>query len=79
MNGAGIVEGDLVIVERGREPKGGDIVIAEVDGEWTMKYLRREGKTLILEAANPKYPVIRPRTELKLGGVVTAVIRKYHR
>lgn len=79
MSGAGIVEGDLVIVERGREPKGGDIVIAEVDGEWTMKYFRREGKTLVLEAANPKYPAIRPREELKLGGVVTAVIRKYHR
>lgn len=77
MNGAGIVEGDLVIVERGREPKGGDIVIAEVDGEWTMKHFRREGKTVLLEAANPKYPPIRPREELKLGGVVTAVIRKY--
>ncbi|MDD5101338.1 MAG: S24 family peptidase, partial [Syntrophales bacterium] len=71
------VEGDLVIVERGREPKGGDIVIAEVDGEWTMKHFRREGKTVVLEAANPKYPPIRPREELKLGGVVTAVIRKY--
>jgi SOS regulatory protein LexA len=79
MSGAGIVEGDLVIVEKGHEPKSGDIVIAEVDGEWTMKYLRREGKALVLEAANPKYPLIRPQRELKLGGVVTAVIRKYHR
>ena len=78
MSGAGIVEGDLVIVEKGREPKGGDIVIAEVDGEWTMKYFRREGKAVVLEAANPKYPRIRPRTGLKLGGIVTAVIRKYH-
>jgi SOS regulatory protein LexA len=78
MTGAGIVEGDLVIVEKGREPKSGDIVIAEVDGEWTMKYFRREGKAVVLEAANPKYPRIRPRTELKLGGIVTAVIRKYH-
>jgi SOS regulatory protein LexA len=78
MSGAGIVEGDLVIVEKGREPKGGDIVIAEVDGEWTMKYFRREGNVVVLEAANPKYPLIRPKTELKLGGIVTAVIRKYH-
>jgi repressor LexA len=78
MSGAGIVEGDLVIVEKGREPKGGDIVIAEVDGEWTMKYFRKQGKEVVLEAANPKYPPIRPRQELKLGGIVTAVIRKYH-
>ncbi len=78
MIGAGIVEGDLVIVEKGREPKSGDIVIAEVDGEWTMKYFWKQGKAVVLEAANPKYPRIRPKTELKLGGVVTAVIRKYH-
>jgi len=78
MTGEGIREGDLVIVEKGREPKNGDIVIAEVDGEWTMKYFTRKGKTIVLEAANPKYPPIKPRSELRLGGVVTAVIRKYH-
>ena len=79
MTGEGIMEGDLVIVEKGRDPKTGDIVIAEVDGEWTMKYFRKEKKTIILESANPKYPAIRPKSELRLGGVVTAVIRKYHR
>jgi len=78
MIGEGIKEGDLVIVERGREPKNGDIVIAEVDGEWTMKYFIRKGKTVILEAANPKYSPIKPKSELRLGGVITAVIRKYH-
>lgn len=78
MIGEGIKEGDLVIVERGREPRNGDIVIAEVDGEWTMKYFTRKGKTVILEAANPKYLPIKPKSELRLGGVITAVIRKYH-
>jgi repressor LexA len=78
MIGEGIKEGDLVIVERGREPQNGDIVIAEVDGNWTMKYFIRKGKTIILEAANPKYPPIRPKSELRLGGVITVVIRKYH-
>jgi len=78
MIGEGIMAGDMVIVERGREPKSGDIVIAEVDAEWTIKYFKREGKQVVLEAANPKYPIIRPKTELRLGGVVTAVIRKYH-
>ena len=78
MIGEGIMEGDLVIVEKGRQPKNGDVVIAEVDGEWTMKYFRKQGKQIVLEAANSKYPIIKPKTELRLGGVVTAVIRKYH-
>ena len=77
MTGAGIMEGDLVIIEKGREPKTGDIVIAEVDGEWTMKYFHKKGKNIVLEAANPKYPDITARTELRIGGVVTAVVRKY--
>lgn len=76
---AGILAGDLVVIEKGREPKNGDIVIAEVDGEWTIKYFRKQGKAVYLEAANPKYPAIRPNAELRLGGVVTAAIRKYHR
>ncbi len=77
MEGEGIKEGDLVIVERGRDPKNGDIILAEVDGAWTMKYFRKKGKDVVLEAANPRYPVIRPRAELKVGGIITAVIRKY--
>jgi len=76
---AGIMKGDLVLVERGREPKTGDIVIAEVDGAWTMKYLYKKGKEIYLEAGNPKYPRIKPQNELRLGGVVTAVVRKYHK
>jgi SOS regulatory protein LexA len=78
MTGAGIMEGDLVIIEKGRDPNHGDIVIAEVDGEWTMKYFHKQGKQVALVAANPKYPDIKPRSELRLGGIVTAVIRKYH-
>ena len=78
MIGEGICDGDLVIVEKGRTPKHGDVVLAEVDGEWTIKYFTRKGKTVILEAANSKYPPITPREELRIAGVVTAVIRKYH-
>ena len=77
MIGAGIMDGDLVIVERGRLPKNGDIVLAEVDGEWTMKYFRRKSGDVILEAANPAYPTITPKEELKIGGVITASVRKY--
>lgn len=74
---AGIHPGDLVIVERGREPKNGDIVIAQVDGEWTMKYYVKKGKDVTLKAANHKYPAMKPKEELVMGGVVVASIRKY--
>ncbi|MFA5386012.1 MAG: transcriptional repressor LexA [Eubacteriales bacterium] len=79
MEGAGIMNKDLVIVERGREPKNGDIILAEVDGNWTMKYFCKKGKTVTLEAANPKYPPIIPKEELRIAGVITAVVRKYHK
>lgn len=78
MTGAGIMPGDLVIIERGRPPRTGDIVIAQVDGDWTLKYFEKRNGQVVLVAANPRYPEIRPRTELQVGGVVTAVIRKYH-
>ena len=74
---AGIHEGDLVIVERGRAPRDKDIVIAQVDGEWTMKFYEKRGQEIRLVAANKKYPPIVPKRELTIGGVVTAVIRKY--
>ena len=43
-----------------------------------MKYFRKKRDEVILESANPKYPPIKPREELRVGGVVSAVIRKYH-
>lgn len=73
----GIKEGDLVIVERKSEPKVGDIVIAEVDGGWTMKYYRKKGNQVYLEAANKKYKPIYPTYDLKIAAVVKGVIRKY--
>jgi SOS-response transcriptional repressor LexA len=77
--GEGIKEGDLVIVERGRQPKHGDVVLAEVDGEWTIRYFTRERGRVILRADDPQHSPVIPQTEMPLAGVVTAVIRKYHR
>ncbi len=74
---AGIHAGDLVLVERGRTPKDGDVVIAQVDGDWTMKFYEKRGSAVRLIAANKKYVPIVPRDELVVGGVVIAVIRKY--
>jgi repressor LexA len=76
---AGIREKDLVIVEKNKEPQNGDIILAEVDGNWTMKYFRRRGKIVTLEAANSKYSPIIPRTDLRIAGVITAVVRKYYK
>jgi SOS regulatory protein LexA len=77
MKEAGIFPGDMVIVERGREPKDGDIVIAEVDREWTMKYFRKRGGKIYLDPANKEYTKIVPKEELKVAAVVRAVIRRY--
>ena len=77
MSEAGIFPGDMVLVDKGAQAKNGDIVIAEVDGEWTMKYLKKQGENVVLMPANPKYQPIRPKKELKIAGVVTAVVRKY--
>ena len=77
MSEAGILPGDMVIVDKGQTPKSGDIVIAEVDGQWTMKYLRKRGESVSLIPANPNYKPIKPKNELKIAGVVTAVVRKY--
>lgn len=76
---AGIHPGDIVLVERGREPRSGDIVVAQVDGEWTLKYYRKDRKGLRLEPANPKYRPIVPRQTLTVGGIVCGVVRKYER
>ena len=74
----GIKEGDLVIVERTKDPRDGDIVIAQVDGGWTMKYLRKkDNKPIYLEPANRKYKPIHPEYELNIAAVVKGVIRKY--
>ena len=73
----GIREGDLVIVERTNDPKDGDIVIAEVDGGWTMKYLRKKNGKIYLEPANKKYKPIYPENELNIGAIVKGVVRKY--
>jgi len=77
MKDAGIFPGDMVIVERGRDPKDGDIVIAEVDREWTMKYFRKRSGKIYLDPANEQYSKIIPKEELKVAAVVRAVIRRY--
>lgn len=79
MTGAGIQAGDIVVVEKGAPAKPGDIVIAIVDNEFTLKYLDKEKGRFILRPANLAYPVIRPRGDLEIFGVVVGQFRKYRR
>ncbi len=79
MEGAGIRPGDLLVVDRSMEAEDGSVVIACVDGEFTVKTLRKGRGGLRLEAANPAYKPIRfaGEMELRLFGVVTAVIHRF--
>lgn len=75
---AGIYDGDYVVVEKNRKAIAGDIVLAEIDREWTLKILKKNRNTgkLYLQPANQKYPAFYPKYNLEIFGVVKAVIRK---
>ena len=74
---AHIEKGDMVLVERSNQAKDGQIVIAEIDGEFTMKYFRKSGDKTWLEPANKNYKPIYPEHSLNINAVLKAVIRKY--
>lgn len=74
---AGIYEDDIVIIDKSVEPKNNDIVAANVDGEWTVKFLNTKNKQVSLLPANKKYKPIIPKVTLEIGGVVAHVIRSY--
>lgn len=75
---AGIQPGDIVLLERGKNVREGDIIVACVDGEWTMKYYSKKNGQVSLVPANKKFSPISPRESLEIEGVVVSVIRKYH-
>ncbi len=77
MIGAGIMDGDMVLIESMTDAPLGAIVVAHIDGDWTLKYLREGKRGRYLEAANPEYKDLYPEEELRIGGAVRAVIRKY--
>ena len=76
MIGAGIHEGDLLVVDRSLEPRDGKVVIAVINGELMVKRLRYHGKRPYLYAENPDYsPVaITEAMEFQIWGVVTTAI-----
>jgi repressor LexA len=73
---AGIFEGDLVVVEKRPAAKKGDIVVAIVDNQFTLKRLDLEGGRFVLKPENKAYPVIRPEGALEIFGVMVGLVRK---
>lgn len=74
---AGICEGDYVIAERTTTAKIGQIIIAEVDGGFTMKYLQQDKNGYYLQPANKTLKPIFPKQDLKITAIVKGVVRKY--
>ncbi len=74
---AHIDDGDMVIAEKADTARDGDIVVANIDGEFTMKYFRKKGTLVWLEPANKKYQPLYPEFDLKIVALVKGVIRKY--
>jgi repressor LexA len=76
MIGRHILDGDVVVLEHGPEPRNGQIVAALIDGDSTLKtFVLKNGKPW-LRAENPKYPNLIPADELMIQGVFKALIRK---
>ncbi|BCK87788.1 protein UmuD [Sideroxyarcus emersonii] len=81
MTGAGIFDGDILVVDKSLDPSAGDIVVAVVDGEFTVKYLIKQGETVILKPANARFKDIEfsDGQELQVWGVVTSTVKQFRR
>jgi repressor LexA len=76
MIGRHILDGDIVVLEHGPDPRNGQMVAALIDGNSTLKtFVVKSGKPY-LRAENPKYPNLIPAEELMIQGVFRALIRK---
>jgi repressor LexA len=76
MKDAGILSGDMVVIEPTPTPRAGQIVAALIDGESTLKRLVRQKNGWFLKAENAAYPELYPRADLVIQGVVKTVVRK---
>jgi SOS regulatory protein LexA len=77
MSDAGIHDGDTVVVEKRGSSNVGDIVVAIIDNEFTLKRFGREKGRVVLRPENKAYPVIRPKGDAEIFGVVVGLFRTY--
>ncbi len=78
MQGAGLNDGDLIVIDRSEEPKNGSIAVCFLDGEFTVKRLKLKNKEIYLMPENSKYSPIKigEGNELSIWGIVTYVVNK---
>ena len=74
---AGLMPGDTVVVKKGAPTKPGDVVVAIVDNEFTVKYLALDRRGFFLKPGNRAYTPIRPKDDLEIYGLVVGMFRKY--
>lgn len=74
---AGLMPGDTVVVKKGAPAKPGDIVVAIVDNEFTVKYLVHEKRSFYLKPGNKAYGSVRAKDHLEVFGLVVGSFRKY--
>lgn len=79
MIGVGIHHNDILVVDKSLEATSGSVVIATINGDFTVKTLERHGNKIQLVAANPNYPTIdvSPEMDFDIWGVVTSVIHQF--
>ena len=75
---AGIEAGDILVIDRSLEPTNGDMVVAFIDGEFTLKYIKKDKDCLWLQPAHDRYSPIKVTAEndFTVWGVVTYSIKK---
>jgi repressor LexA len=81
MVGDGILDGDLIVVEKRRRAENGAMAVVLVgDGEATVKRFYQEGETVRLRPSNPRMKeIVLPAAEIEVRGVVTGLVRRYQR
>lgn len=79
MQDAGIDDGDMLVIDRAIKPRHGHVVVAVVDGEYTVKYLHQRAGRVRLKAANPTFPDIIPKDgqTIEVWGVVSSCIKRF--
>ena len=76
MQDAGVLDGDLAVVERSQNASAGEFIVAVVDGDFTLKELGYEGEQPILIPHNDRYARIRPQHDFEIFGIVRGIVRK---
>ena len=81
MQDAGIMDGDILVIDKSLDPKDGDTAVCFIDGEFTLKYIKLETDAVYLVPANPKFEPIRVTEENNfcIWGIVTYSIKNHKR